>query len=185
MKANQYLLNRQHHKFGDWVIHNPQTLPGGWGFSNINTMHPDVDDTTASLRSLARMASTERTAWERGIAWLLSMQNDNGGWAAFEKNTDTKLFDFLPIEKGEFLLTDPSCADITGRTLEFFGHYTNLSTDHEAIRRGVKWLLKNQEADGSWYGRWGICYLYGTWAAVTGLIGSGSACSKSKHPTGG
>ncbi|WP_342431818.1 squalene--hopene cyclase [Neobacillus sp. FSL H8-0543] len=173
MKANQYLLNRQHHKFGDWVIHNPQTLPGGWGFSNINTMNPDVDDTTASLRSLARMASTDRSAWERGIAWLLSMQNNDGGWAAFEKNTDTKLVDFLPIEKGEFLLNDPSCADITGRTLEFFGHYTNLPTDHEAIRRGIKWLLKNQEADGSWYGRWGICYLYGTWAAVTGLLAAG------------
>jgi sporulenol synthase len=173
LNANRYLLKKQHHKFGDWVIHNPQTLPGGWGFSDINTMNPDIDDTTASLRSISRIAASELHSWERGIHWLLSMQNDDGGWAAFEKNTDTKLFEFLPIEKGEFLLTDPSCADITGRSLEFLGNYTNLSRDHRAIKKAVRWLLKNQEINGSWYGRWGICYTYGTWAAVTGLLSSG------------
>ncbi|MCL6574222.1 MAG: squalene--hopene cyclase, partial [Bacillus sp. (in: Bacteria)] len=112
-KANGYLLERQHHLFGDWIIHNSKSLPGGWGFSDVNTMNPDVDDTSASLRSISRIVPTEFLAWERGIGWLLSMQNRDGGWAAFEKNTDTLLFEFLPIEKGEFLLTDPSCADIT------------------------------------------------------------------------
>ncbi|WP_223596599.1 squalene--hopene cyclase [Neobacillus bataviensis] len=169
-KANDYLLTRQHNKFGDWVIHNPSSLPGGWGFSDINTINPDVDDTTASLRSISRSLPTDLAAWERGIRWVLSMQNDDGGWAGFEKNTNTKVFEFLPIEKGEFLLTDPSCADITGRTLEFFGNYTNLPNDHSAIQKGVKWLFKNQEKDGSWYGRWGICYIYGTWASLTGLL---------------
>ncbi|MEH7482735.1 squalene--hopene cyclase [Neobacillus drentensis] len=173
MKANRYLLDHQHHKFGDWVIHNPKTMPGGWGFSDVNTMNPDVDDTTASLRAISRNVLHERHAWDRGLDWLLSMQNNDGGWAAFEKNIDTKLFEFLPIEKGEFLLTDPSCADITGRTLEFLGNYTNLSRDHKAINKGVNWLLKNQLKDGSWYGRWGICYLYGTWGAVTGLLAAG------------
>lgn len=172
-KANQYLLKRQHDKFGDWVIHNPTSLPGGWGFSNVNTINPDVDDTTASLRSISRMDASHDDAWNRGINWLLSMQNDDGGWAAFEKNTDTKLFEFLPIEKAEFIITDPSCADITGRTLEFFGNYTNLSRDHQSIKKGVKWLLNHQEWDGSWYGRWGICYIYGTWGAVTGLAAVG------------
>jgi sporulenol synthase len=171
LKANQYLLARQHDKFGDWVIHNPNSLPGGWGFSDINTINPDVDDTTASLRSISRMNSTG--AWSRGINWLLSMQNNDGGWAAFEKNTDTKLFEFLPIEKAQFILTDPSCADITGRTLEFFGNYTNISRDHQSIKKGVNWLLDHQEWDGSWYGRWGICYIYGTWGAVTGLTAVG------------
>jgi sporulenol synthase len=171
LKANQYILARQHDKFGDWVIHNPNSMPGGWGFSDINTINPDVDDTTVSLRSISRMNSTD--AWSRGINWLLSMQNDDGGWAAFEKNTDTKLFEFLPIEKAQFILTDPSCADITGRTLEFFGNYTNLSRDHQSIKKGVKWLLNHQELDGSWYGRWGICYIYGTWGAVTGLAAVG------------
>jgi sporulenol synthase len=173
VEANRFLLEKQQHKFGDWVIHNPKTLPGGWGFSEVNTMNPDVDDTTASLRSLSRLVPHDRHAWDRGLEWLLSMQNDDGGWAAFEKNTDTKLFEFLPLEKGEFLLTDPSCADITGRTLEFLGNYTNLSRDHKAIQKGVNWLLKNQLMNGSWYGRWGVCYLYGTWGAVTGLVAAG------------
>ncbi|MFK9092809.1 prenyltransferase/squalene oxidase repeat-containing protein [Bacillus salipaludis] len=173
VQANRYLLERQHHKFGDWVIHNSKTMPGGWGFSDVNTMLADVDDTTAALRSISRIAPSELQAWERAITWTLSMQNDDGGWPAFERNVNSKLLQFLPIEKGEFLLADPSCADLTGRTLEFFGHYTNLAKDHTAIKRGIRWLFKNQEMDGSWYGRWGICYLYGTWAAITGLLATG------------
>ena len=171
--ANRYLLSRQHDKFGDWVIHNPNSLPGGWGFSNINTMLPDVDDTTAALRSLARIVSPANTAWERGVSWALSMQNADGGWPAFEKNTDSKLLEYLPLEKAEFLLMDPSCADLTGRTLEFFGNFTNMPRHHTAMKNGIKWLRKEQRSDGSWYGRWGICYIYGTWAAITGLIAIG------------
>lgn len=177
-KANQYLLERQHHKFGDWVIHNPDSLPGGWGFSDVNTINPDLDDTTASLRSLSRTVPTNIQAWEHAIRWLFSMQNDDGGWAAFEKNTNSKLFEFLPIEKGEYLLIDPSCADITGRTLEFLGNYTNLSKNHKAVKKGVRWLIHHQEKDGSWYGRWGICYIYGTWAALTGLLAVGIPTSE-------
>lgn len=173
VNANRYLIEKQHVKFGDWVIHNPTTLPGGWGFSHINTINPDVDDTTASLRSISRIAASEPQTWDKGVSWILSMQNDDGGWPAFEKNTDTKLFEFLPVEKGEFILTDPSCADLTGRTLEFLGQYTNLSRDHKAVKKGVNWLLKHQDEDGSWYGRWGICYLYGSWAAITGLLAVG------------
>ncbi|AZU62892.1 squalene--hopene cyclase [Neobacillus mesonae] len=172
-KANRYLLSRQQHKFGDWVIHNPNSLPGGWGFSNINTILPDVDDTTASLRSISRIVPPENAAWERGISWALSMQNNDGGWPAFERNADSKLVENLPMEKAKFLLMDPSCADLTGRTLEFFGNYTNLSRNHEAIKNGITWLKKDQKKDGSWYGRWGICYIYGTWAAITGLKAAG------------
>ncbi|CAH2714196.1 Sporulenol synthase [Neobacillus rhizosphaerae] len=180
VNANRYLLNRQQHKFGDWVIHNPNSMPGGWGFSNVNTILPDVDDTTTSLRSISRIVPSELAAWERGISWTLSMQNDDGGWPAFEKEANSKLVEFLPLEKGEFLLVDPSCADITGRTLEFFGNYTNLPKDHPSIKNGVKWLMKDQEKDGSWYGRWGICYLYGTWGAMTGLLAVGVSNS---HPS--
>ncbi|CAH8708383.1 squalene--hopene cyclase [Paenibacillus thiaminolyticus] len=179
-KANKYLLSRQHYRFGDWVVHNPNGLPGGWGFSDVNTMNPDVDDTTASLRSISRIASQHPTAWARGISWLLPMQNDNGGWAAFEKNTDSKLLEFLPLEKGRFLLLDPPCADLTGRTLEFLGNYTNRPASHAVIRNAVHWLLKDQRKDGSWYGRWGICYIYGTWGAVTGLKAAGVS---KKHPS--
>ncbi|GHI01531.1 hypothetical protein AM1BK_50730 [Neobacillus kokaensis] len=173
-KANLYLLNRQHHKFGDWVIHTPHTLPGGWGFSNINTILPDVDDTTAVLRSFSRIVPPENAAWERGVNWTLSMQNDGGGWPAFERNTDSSVLEYLPLEKAKFLLMDPSCADLTGRTLEFFGNYTNLPENHTAIKKAIKWLKKDQKKDGSWYGRWGICYIYGTWGAITGLKAVGT-----------
>ncbi|CAM3721757.1 prenyltransferase/squalene oxidase repeat-containing protein [Mesobacillus zeae] len=175
-KANRYLLERQHHKFGDWVIHNTDSLPGGWGFSDVNTFNPDVDDSTASLRSIARgilINPQNHMAWDRGINWLFSMQNDDGGWASFEKNVKNKWLGLLPIEKGKSMFADPSSADLTGRTLEFFGNYTNLPRNHLSVKKAVKWLLRYQETDGSWYGRWGICYLYGTWSAVTGLISVG------------
>jgi sporulenol synthase len=181
-KANRYLLNHQHHKYGDWVIHN-QNSPGGWGFSEINTINPDVDDTTASLRAIARsvqMNNIFHKPWEQGLNWLFSMQNDDGGWAAFEKNIKNKWIEYLPIEKAEFLLSDPSTADLTGRTIEFLGNYTNISHNHSTVKKAINWLLTNQEHDGTWYGRWGICYLYGTWAAVTGLRSVGLS---SNHPS--
>ncbi|WP_338472969.1 squalene--hopene cyclase [Niallia sp. XMNu-256] len=175
-KSNEYLLSRQHLKYGDWVVHNPHGFPGGWGFADQNTIQPDVDDSTASLKSIAQTVRQDRrlhSSWERGVRWVLSMQNDDGGWPAFEKNTNNKLLSLLPIKGGEDIIADPSSADLTGRTLEFLGNYTNLSTNVDAIRKGVNWLLHDQERNGSWYGRWGICYLYGTWAAITGLSAVG------------
>ena len=142
----------------------------------MNTFNPDVDDTTASLRSIARLVSSNsdfRKSWEKGVNWVLSMQNDDGGWPAFEKNTDSKILQLLPLEGSQFLIADPSSADLTGRTLEFLGLYTDIAKNHPSIKSGVKWLLNNQESNGSWYGRWGICYIYGTWAAITGLSAVG------------
>ncbi|MBS4189545.1 squalene--hopene cyclase [Bacillus sp. FJAT-49705] len=176
-KANQYLLKRQHFKYGDWIIHNPKAFPGGWGFADINTINPDVDDTTASLRSIARSVQQDPNffqSWERGVQWVLSMQNNDGGWPAFEKNTDSNWIKLIPIEKANYILSDPSTADLTGRTLEFLGNYTNLLKEHPSIKSAVHWLMNDQKNDGSWYGRWGNCYIYGTWAAVTGLIATGT-----------
>ncbi|WP_251284211.1 squalene--hopene cyclase [Cytobacillus sp. AMY 15.2] len=181
-RANSYLLKRQHTKYGDWAIHNPHGQPGGWGFSDVNTLNPDVDDTTASLRAIAggaEKSSEYQSAWDRGIQWLLSMQNDDGGWPSFERNTENPWLDFLPIEKGEYMFGDPTSADLTGRTLEFLGNYTNLPADDPLMKNAVNWLFDHQEQDGSWYGRWGICYIYGTWASVTGL----SATGYSSHPS--
>ncbi|MGG4264055.1 squalene--hopene cyclase [Peribacillus simplex] len=174
-KANRYILSRQHVKYGDWVIHEPNLLPGGWGFEDLNTIHPDIDDTTAALRAIRTLAIEKvdcRQAWDRGNSWLISMQNNDGGWAAFEKNVNKKILNLLPIEGGKDLLTDPSTVDLTGRTLEFFGNYTHLDFHHPMVKRGIRWLLKNQESDGSWVGRWGV-YIYGTWAAVTGMVAVG------------
>ncbi|MGD6943217.1 squalene--hopene cyclase [Cytobacillus gottheilii] len=175
-KANNFLLKKQHRKYGDWAVHNPQSLPGGWGFSNINTINPDVDDSTATLRAITAEATDHSPllyAWDKGTNWVTSMQNDDGGWPAFEKNTDSRFFSFLPIEKGEFILTDPSSADLTGRTLEYLGKYTNMGKTLAPMKDGIRWLVSNQESNGSWYGRWGICYIYGTWAALTGLAAAG------------
>jgi sporulenol synthase len=135
-----------------------------------------VDDTTAALRSIARGYHSNppfQRSWDKGLNWLFSMQNDDGGWAAFEKNIRNKWIEYLPIEKAEFLLGDSSSADLTGRTIEYLGNYTNISHHHTAVKKAMDWLVKNQEKDGSWYGRWGICYLYGTWAAVTGMTAVG------------
>ncbi|QGQ48747.1 squalene--hopene cyclase [Metabacillus sediminilitoris] len=181
-KAQQYLISKQHYLYSDWAIHNQHALPGGWGFADINTMHPDIDDTTASLRAIRSLILSNpvyRQAWDRANHWIISMQNDDGGWAAFEKNVNKSFLSWLPVEGGTAMILDPSTADLTGRTLEYFGNFTRLNKNHPFIKRGIEWLLRNQEKDGSWYGRWGICYIYGTWAAITGLV---AVNTRNDHP---
>ncbi len=176
IKGSQFLLSQQQTKYGDWSVHNPGALPGGWGFSLGNTQHPDIDDTQAALRTVSHLShsySQYQMSYDRGLGWLLSMQNDDGGWAAFEKNTNRYLIGSLPIKHAKDALIDPSTPDITGRTLEYLGKFQRLNQDHHSVKKGINWLLLNQERNGSWYGRWGVCYIYGTWAAVTGLIACG------------
>ncbi|WP_175639539.1 squalene--hopene cyclase [Metabacillus schmidteae] len=175
-QATSYLLSKQHTKKGDWKIHNPNVSAGGWGFSHNNTINPDNDDTAAVLRAITRTARSNdrvRNAWYRGVKYLLSMQNSDGGWGAFEKNTDLALLTLIPLENAEDAAIDPSTPDLTGRVIEFLGTYAGLTKQHPSIKAAIHWLEKNQEKDGSWYGRWGVCYLYGTWAAVTGMISVG------------
>ncbi len=175
-RAGVYLLSRQQNQSGDWSIHNPGILPGGWGFSESNTINPDVDDSTAALRAIHTLSQTDPTymdSWNRGLSWVLSMQNKDGGWPSFEKNTNKEILTWLAIDGAKSAAIDPSEADLTGRTLEFLGNFCGLGIRHEFIQRGMKWLMKHQEKDGSWYGRWGICYIYGTWAALTGLTAVG------------
>ncbi|SEG45898.1 prenyltransferase/squalene oxidase repeat-containing protein [Paenibacillus sp. UNC499MF] len=181
-KAASYLLAKQQRKIGDWGRKVSRSVPGGWGFSPSNTRNPDVDDTTAALRAVKFLrtgGADGRETWNRGLYWIMTMQNKDGGWAAFEKDTDNRLLAFLPLEGAEHAAVDPSTADLTGRTLEFLGGKAGLDIKHDWIRRGADWLTANQEKDGSWYGRWGICYLYGTWAALTGLAAVGL---KPDHP---
>ncbi|MCR2806410.1 squalene--hopene cyclase [Paenibacillus soyae] len=175
-KAADYLLRAQHTRKGDWSRRNPNAAPGGWGFSETNTINPDVDDTTAALRAIRPFSGRSdayRDSWNRGLTWTLSMQNADGGWPAFEKNTDNKILTWLAIEGAKSAAIDPSEADLTGRTLEFLGNHARLRGDHRMMRRGASWLIRHQKEDGSWYGRWGICYIYGTWAALTGLAAAG------------
>ncbi|MRX74182.1 squalene--hopene cyclase [Bacillus lacus] len=175
--AVQYLLSKQHNRLGDWSVNNPGTHPGGWGFSETNSIHPDNDDTAAALRSLsgwAKSSDAAGAAWTRGTNWLLSMQNKDGGWGAFEKDVNSPLLTLLPLENAGDAATDPSTADLTGRVLEFLGHYAKVKVGHPSADRGITWLKQHQEKDGSWYGRWGVCYIYGTWAALTGLHACGT-----------
>jgi sporulenol synthase len=176
VSSTKYLLDHQHTIAGDWIIHCPETPPGGWGFSPINTIIPDIDDTTAALRAIAPSTITKEIPldpWNKGVNWVLSMQNNDGGWSAFERNVTNKWLSLIPLRYEDRVLFDPSTADLTGRTLHFLGEYTNLDVSSQPVREGIKWLKENQQDDGSWYGRWGICYIYGTWAAITGLLACG------------
>lgn len=174
-KATAYLVGKQHDQYGDWVMHNQTAQPGGWGFSNINTKQPDLDDSTSSLRAITAQATNSSiyNRWNQGVNWVVSMQNKDGGWPAFEKNTNSLLLALLPIQESKGILTDPSTPDLTGRTMELLGNFVHLPKDDETLTRGVRWLKKNQEKDGSWEGQWGVQYIYGTWAALTGLAASG------------
>jgi sporulenol synthase len=174
--TGRYLLTRQHDQLGDWSRNILNPIPGGWGFSDINTINPDVDDTTAALRAICRLegySEEYRDAFNRGLQWIIAMQNEDGGWPAFEKNTDKHILTILPFNGADAAAIDPSTPDLTGRTLEFLGSDVGLTSRHPFISRSVHWLQDHQEADGSWYGRWGICYIYGTWAALTGMLAVG------------
>ncbi|WP_206922636.1 terpene cyclase/mutase family protein [Alicyclobacillus suci] len=182
-KAQTYLLVRQHHGTRDLQPPDARNDSGGWGFSDVNTLIPDVDDTTAALRALthsAKTSSSVQCAWKRGLNWVLSMQNSDGGWPAFERNKNKRIVSNLAIDGAKATLTDPSCPDLTGRTLEFLCNDAGYTQKDKVVQRAVHWLLKHQEVDGSWYGRWGICFIYGTWAALTGLLAAGLDAS---HPS--
>ncbi|GAA3324080.1 hypothetical protein GCM10020331_050520 [Ectobacillus funiculus] len=133
-------------EIGRFVI--PIQSQAAGDFSNINTINPDVDDSIAVLRAM-RVFATEQDpyheSWDRGINWVISMQNDDGGWPAFERNANKPFLTWLPLEGGEDILMDPSTADITGRTLQFLGDCTLLNKNHQIIKRGVDWLLNNQK----------------------------------------
>lgn len=172
LKANRYLLQKQQFNRGDWTINAPEANAGGWGFSDSNHFVPDNDDTGAALRALSRQRKTSekaRNAWRKGSNYLLAMQNHDGGWGAFEKNAYHPILAYLPIENAKDALIDDSTADLTGRVLELLGNYGHYRLKDPFVKKAADWLIHHQKEDGSWYGKWGICYIYGTWAAVTGL----------------
>lgn len=171
-KATDYLLQKQHKSKKDWSVHAPLLDAGGWGFSDVNTTIPDIDDTTAALRVLARSRKGNQRiekAWKKGIEWVKGLQNIDGGWAAFERGVTSKVLTHLPLDNSGDMITDPSTSDITGRVLEFFGTYAPNELQGDLKNRAIRWLIHRQEKNGSWHGKWGVCYIYGTWAALTGL----------------
>ena len=171
VRANHWLCSKEVRRYGDWAVKNPGAAPGGWYFEYFNVLYPDVDDAVMVCLGLDRLRSADpgRTdgAIRRGVAWVLSMQNRDGGWSSFDKNNDRQALTHFPFADHNAML-DPSCADITGRVLELLNR-VGCTIQDAPVRRAVRFLHEHQETDGTWFGRWGVNYIYGTWLALRGL----------------
>jgi squalene-hopene/tetraprenyl-beta-curcumene cyclase len=170
-RGARWLLNREVRRPGDWSTANPQLEPAGWFFEYHNGFYPDTDDTAMVLMALARTghASTPQghPAAERGLRWLLGMQNKDGGWAAFDRDINREILTKVPFADHNAML-DPSCPDITARVLEALGQY-GYRVGHPQVDRAVAFIAKTQDRRGCWLGRWGVNYIYGTWQVLLGL----------------
>ena len=155
--------------WGDWKVYNARGTPGGWAFEYANSWYPDVDDTAAVIVGLLKQdpASRDGDVVRRAAAWVASMQNRDGGWAAFDLDNDALFLNDIPFSDMDSLC-DPSSPDVAGRVLEAFGILDDPQY-RAACRRGVEYLRRAQEPEGSWFGRWGVNYVYGTSNALNGL----------------
>jgi squalene-hopene/tetraprenyl-beta-curcumene cyclase len=175
VSAANWVLDEEITGPGDWQVRRPHTPPGGWAFEFDNDNYADTDDTAEVILALRRTDSgrTEpdcRAAIDRGLRWLEGMQCGDGGWGAFDADNTRELVNKLPFcDFGAVI--DPPSADVTAHIVEALGA-EGLASE-TACRRGVVWLLRNQEPDGSWFGRWGANYIYGTGAVVPALIAAG------------
>jgi squalene-hopene/tetraprenyl-beta-curcumene cyclase len=171
VKAADWVLTKQILGGGDWQIKNKDAEPGGWAFEFRNDFYPDVDDTAFVLMSLQRVKFPDEKRMEgamrRGIQWLLSMQNRDGGWGAFDRDNDRQLLCSIPFADHNAMI-DPSTADVTARVLECLGRF-GWTAEHPAVRKAVGFLTKDQCKDGSWFGRWGVNYVYGTSGVLRAL----------------
>ncbi|HEX4862422.1 MAG TPA: squalene--hopene cyclase [Acidimicrobiales bacterium] len=173
--AARWLVGEEIRVPGDWAVRRPALGPGGWAFEFANDNYPDIDDTAEVVMALRRSASAAGpdgdAACRRAVAWTVGMQCRDGGWGAFDVDNDSRLVAALPFcDFGE--VTDPPSADVTAHVLEMLASEPGVAP--EVINRGVAWLWGQQEQDGSWFGRWGVNYVYGTGAAVPALIDAGA-----------
>jgi squalene-hopene/tetraprenyl-beta-curcumene cyclase len=173
--AARWVLDEEIRGPGDWQVRRPDLAPGGWAFEFDNDVYPDTDDTAEVVLALHRAGPRDQAAIDRGLRWLAGMQSKDGGWGAFDADNTRTLVNKLPFcDFGAVI--DPPSADVTAHIVEAFA--AEGQTDSVAVRRGVVWLLRAQEADGSWFGRWGANYIYGTGAVVPALIAAGVKPSK-------
>ncbi|MDQ6665512.1 MAG: squalene--hopene cyclase [Acidobacteriota bacterium] len=173
--AADWMVSKEIRRTGDWSIKRPHTEPSGWAFEFNNEYYPDIDDSAMVMLALKHVRASkpeaQRACEDRALNWLLAMQSKDGGWAAFDVDNNWEFLSKVPFADHNAML-DPSCADITGRVLEALAAH-ELDRNHAAVRRGVDFLVRTQETDGSWYGRWGVAYIYGTCFALRGLAASG------------
>lgn len=171
-KAVEWLVNQEITIRGDWQVKNPYGPASGWVFEFNNDFYPDTDDTAMVLMALngAVMPRDERrkASMKRGLEWLLSMQSSDGGWGAFDVDNNKEILNLIPFADHNALL-DPSTADVTARILEMLAEL-GYDRKFSPAARAIAFLRNQQEKDGSWYGRWGVNYIYGTWQVITGLI---------------
>jgi len=179
VKGGAWLISKQTQKVGDWKVSSPTAEPGGWYFQFENEMYPDVDDSAVVLMALGKLDMAERHAQResirRGYRWVMAMQGSDGGWGAYDKDNNKMVFNLIPFADHRALL-DPSTADLTGRCLEMLGAL-GYDRSHAAVRSALEFLRREQEEDGSWYGRWGVNYIYGTWSVLAGLRAIGEDMS--------
>jgi squalene-hopene/tetraprenyl-beta-curcumene cyclase len=176
-KAVQWLLSQEVRIAGDWAVNNPEPEPTGWCFEFNNPYCPDVDDTAMVLLALHTAGyQADDSLYERVVRWLLSFQNRDGGWAAFDKDVQNPLLENVPFADHNAIL-DPSCCDVTARVLEILGNL-GFRQGHPAIRQAIRFLKEKQETDGAWYGRWGVNYIYGTSQVLRGLRAIGMDMSE-------
>ena len=176
-RAADWMLSREVRRKGDWAVKRPDLVPSGWAFEFANEFYPDVDDSAMVLLAFsharASNARLQARAERRALDWIVGMQSSDGGWAAFDADNDWRILNKVPFADHNAML-DPTCPDITGRVIDALIQ-RGLPTDHPAIERGVQFLLHAQERDGSWYGRWGVNYIYGTFLALRALRVAGGA----------
>jgi squalene-hopene/tetraprenyl-beta-curcumene cyclase len=167
-KAVGWLLAQEVRIAGDWAVNNPKPEPTGWCFEFNNPFSPDVDDTAMVLLALYTAGHRDDPSlYDRVVRWLLSFQNRDGGWAAFDKDVQNPLLENVPFADHNAIL-DPSCCDVSARVLEILGDL-GFRPGHPAIDRATLFLREKQEFDGAWYGRWGVNYIYGTSQVLRGL----------------
>ncbi|HJQ25251.1 MAG TPA: squalene--hopene cyclase [Blastocatellia bacterium] len=190
VRAAEWVLAKEVKEVGDWKVKNPEGEPGGWYFEYANEFYPDIDDTFQVLTSLSKVRFPDSTrerrkreAMERALKWILTMQNKDGGWASFDKDCDEQFLTQIPFADHNAMI-DPSTADITGRGLEALANL-GFKMDHPAVQRAMGYLAKEQERDGTWFGRWGVNYIYGTWLVLTGLQAIGEDMWESRYQAAG
>ena len=174
-RAVDWMLGEEIRVPGDWSVRRPGVEPGGWAFEFANDGYPDTDDTAEVVLALRRTTRPGmRPAVDRGMRWLVGMQSKDGGWGAFDADNTRALILKLPFcDFGAVI--DPPSADVTAHVVEALA--AEGLADGTAARRGVRWLRDAQEADGSWFGRWGANHVYGTGAVVPALIAAGMSTS--------